>query len=596
MNDNANIGRMLSGKYEIIRELGVGGMGAVYEGHHQLINRRVAIKLLHAELAKDDVVVKRFQQEARAAAAIGSDHIVGIIDLVVTPEGEHFIVMEYLEGADLGSYILDEVPFPADWSCHVMIQVLLALEAAHKLGIVHRDLKPGNIFLAKKKGRDDFVKLVDFGIAKMIADEIGLTKGLTRSGTLLGTPSYMSPEQARGEKNITGATDIYSAGTILFCLLTGRLPFVGDSYTDVLFSILNLDCPIQALERPDIDPALAKAVLKAMAKEPANRFERARDFLTAILPFSPATLAVSDLHGSGLEPENDPSSIVHSLPEPPCGAARARANRGTVGIGSTDRSRVSPVSDSRTPVADMTVDFKNIAEPSELSVEGSEARPTAKRSDADGNTAPQGMRSSWKTFLPITVVACALVAGLLVWFGWNADPLPATVSVQPLTPDRGSPAPGPTATTQNGPQPTILEPSPARPSATSAENAVQIEIAAHPSFADIMFDGTSVGKGIASFSAQQDGKEHQVSVSADGFFDATRKVTLERDVALEFKLARRGVHIEGDDPGSAAKPRSTQAKPSKKPLSNESAEPSTEPGADKSSEKNPRRYIDDIPW
>ena len=174
MNSNPNIGRVLEGKYEIIRILGEGGMGEVYEARHRLIQRRLAIKLLREEYARDEEIVERFIREARASARIGHDHIVEITDMGVSESGELFIVMEYLEGKDLESLLDDEGALPARRACHIMIQVLSALEAAHGVGIVHRDLKPANIFLTTHMGAKDYAKIVDFGISKVRSNGIDI--------------------------------------------------------------------------------------------------------------------------------------------------------------------------------------------------------------------------------------------------------------------------------------------------------------------------------------------------------------------------------------------------------------------------------------
>ncbi|MCA9602619.1 MAG: serine/threonine protein kinase, partial [Myxococcales bacterium] len=192
------VGLVLGGKYRILRKLGAGGMGSVYEAEHELIGKRVAIKTLNAEFVKEPSVVERFRREARAATAAGNEHIIDVTDLGELPDGSPFLVMEFLEGQDFSGVLESEGALPAGRVARIVRQVCDALGAAHAQGIVHRDLKPENIFLVQRKGDRDFVKVLDFGISKMREAGEGVNKSLTQTGTALGTPHYMSPEQAQG--------------------------------------------------------------------------------------------------------------------------------------------------------------------------------------------------------------------------------------------------------------------------------------------------------------------------------------------------------------------------------------------------------------
>jgi serine/threonine-protein kinase len=314
MNEDPNIGRVLSGKYELTRLVGTGGMGAVYEAHHRLIARRLAVKLLHTEYASDESVVKRFRREATNTTAVGHHNIVEITDMGVTDDGELFIVMEFLEGKDLASILADEGNVSIGWACTIMSQVLSALQATHAAGIVHRDLKPANIFITQHPQQGPTVKLVDFGISKVRATEEGMTKGLTRTGELLGTPQYMSTEQARGETGITAATDIWAAGVILYEMLTGSLPFPGDGYMEILLRILSDETPDPRALREQLTPELAAAITKAMEKNPDTRHPSAADFLAAIRPYADQTAAAAttDVAATPAQPaanEGSPSQV-----------------------------------------------------------------------------------------------------------------------------------------------------------------------------------------------------------------------------------------------------------------------------------------------
>jgi len=215
---------MLQGRYRIIRPLGVGGMGAVYEAEHVKIEKRVVVKCLHPELARREIVVKRFHREALAAAQIGHENIIDVSDLGQLDDGSVFMVMEYLEGCDFAELIYREGPQPIGRVAHIMTQICEALAAAHEKGIVHRDLKPENIFITDRHKDSFFVKVIDFGISKFV-DAANLASGkLTKTGVLIGTPWYMSPEQIDGNLDIDHRTDIYALGVILYNALTGRHP------------------------------------------------------------------------------------------------------------------------------------------------------------------------------------------------------------------------------------------------------------------------------------------------------------------------------------------------------------------------------------
>jgi serine/threonine protein kinase len=276
-------GQVIDGKYRIERQLGVGGMGAVYEGENVRIHRKVAIKVLHAAVATKADIVQRFEREAQAAGRIGSKHIVEVLDLGNLPDGDRFMVMEYLDGESLGDRLKRVHRFaPADLA-PILVQVLEGLAAAHEAGIVHRDLKPDNIYLLKPKSPKDgeFVKILDFGVSKFSsADE---NMAMTNAGAVMGTPYYLSPEQARGG-TVDARSDVYAMGVVGYQLVAGVVPFHADNFNELLFKIAleNAKPLVQAV--PGIDPHFAAIVERAMAREPAQRFPSAgemRDVLSA---------------------------------------------------------------------------------------------------------------------------------------------------------------------------------------------------------------------------------------------------------------------------------------------------------------------------
>jgi serine/threonine protein kinase len=276
-------GDVIDGKYRIIRLIGEGGMGAVYEGENLRIHRRVAIKVLHSGVAENQDAVQRFEREAQAAGRIGSEHIVEVLDLGNLPDGDRFMVMEFMDGDSLSARIQSRGRLTARQTYPVARQILEALAAAHSAGIIHRDLKPDNVFLLKSRsGQVDFVKLLDFGISKFsqLSGESGFS--MTRTGSVMGTPYYMSPEQAKGAKGMDHRADLYAVGVILYECVTGRVPFNADTFNELLFKIV-LETP-QPVEQvvPDSDPEFNKLIQRGMAREPGHRYQTAREFQQAL--------------------------------------------------------------------------------------------------------------------------------------------------------------------------------------------------------------------------------------------------------------------------------------------------------------------------
>jgi serine/threonine protein kinase len=273
------LGRTLDEKYRLDERLGTGGMGTVYRATHLLIDRPVAIKLLNPRFVEDEAAQARFRREARAAGRLQHTNAVAVTDFGRTSDGFVYIVMELLEGRTLRDVLAREAPLDTARAVSVMLQISAAVAAAHEAGIIHRDLKPANIFIVQRKDAPPFVKVLDFGIAKLAADTIDDDdpKTLTAVGVMIGTPKYMSPEQCESGP-LTPASDVYSLGIILYEMLTGTTPFTGTSPLAIALK--------HSTEHPraprewvvTIPPALEEVVLRALQKNPEDRPQNAAEF------------------------------------------------------------------------------------------------------------------------------------------------------------------------------------------------------------------------------------------------------------------------------------------------------------------------------
>ncbi|MBO6934622.1 MAG: serine/threonine protein kinase [Deltaproteobacteria bacterium] len=348
--DDPKVGMVLQDRYRIVRKIGEGGMGAVYEGEHVLIKRRVAIKCLHSQFATNPEIVARFHREALAATSIGHQNIIEVTDMGRFDDGSVFMVLEFLHGRDWSDDIDDNGAQPLQKTLHILDQVCDALTAAHAKGIIHRDLKPENIYLIERGNDPDFVKVLDFGISKF-KDSSGGGKGMTQTGTTLGTPYYMAPEQAQGKKDIDNRADIYSLGVILFQALTGQYPFDDESYPMLVLKICTEPPPPLRLYRPDLPEELELLIAKLLAKDPSARFPDCESLKAALQQFraiedtpevaadapSTASMQSSLLTGAGQAPAQSgirpPATAMHdSAPDVPVVPARSTMPLIVIGV------------------------------------------------------------------------------------------------------------------------------------------------------------------------------------------------------------------------------------------------------------------------
>jgi serine/threonine-protein kinase len=277
-------GEVLAGKYRVERVIGSGGMGVVLAARHEGLNTLVAIKLLrHAALNHTDIV-GRFMREARAAVSLKSEHVARVYDVGTLEDGRPYIVMERLEGNDLGEICENRVLPPVPEAVDYVMQACEAIAEAHVAGIVHRDLKPKNLFLTRTVHGRPLVKVLDFGISKVQAQQPGEMQ-LTKTTEIIGSPSYMSPEQLRSARNVDHRTDIWALGIILYELLTGRVPFNAETVTElVLVVVTERYAPIRSI-RPDVPEGLEMVVARCLEKNPDHRFQSVVDLVAALEPF-----------------------------------------------------------------------------------------------------------------------------------------------------------------------------------------------------------------------------------------------------------------------------------------------------------------------
>lgn len=314
-------GDVIDGKYRVVRQLGEGGMGAVFEAEHIRIERRVAIKVMRAQIARDKDSVLRFEREARAAARIGSSRVADVLDLGELPGGDRFMVMEFLDGESLADRLDDRGRLGTREAVDLVVQLLEGLARVHAAGIIHRDLKPANVFLVKSETGADFVKVLDFGLCKMT--ESGGAALVNTDIDLLATPAYMSPEHLEsGPKRLDARSDLYGVGVILYRALAGRLPVAGANLLELLSNLrAGRTTPVRELVA-DLPDSLVAVVDKAIEWDPKARFQTASEFREALLACEDKLLGIENLLSDFLEVPRSvrPSARAESAPPRASGA------------------------------------------------------------------------------------------------------------------------------------------------------------------------------------------------------------------------------------------------------------------------------------
>ncbi len=536
MEDRA--GETLDGRYRLDSLLGEGGMGAVYTASHLVTGRKVAIKFLLAELADNTEAVGRFFREARAATAIKSEHICEVLDMRPPEEGTPYLVMEYLEGESLKEHIQRLGRVPMGEAVNIMVQVLEALHAAHKAGIVHRDIKPDNLFLVSREGKPPMVKLLDFGISKFNpTGDGGEDHSLTRTGTVLGTPYYMSPEQASGERTVGPISDLYAVGVMLYEVLTGGVPFDADSFSALVVKIV-CETPMHPCQRvPELPQAMGDLVMKAMAREQSVRFNTAAEFSEALRavamgqaisvdPVVPSGSSFDAVSFSGPSGMSGASGIVQTQIY---GDAGSQAS----GIGGV--SGASGVVGTQTPMA----------------MERSVDRPP-------------------KTWLfvgvgaVVTVLLIVGVGGAFLLPQFLEEPAPAPPVAPPLEqvaaavpgPAEVAPTP-PTPPTEVGTAP-VADAGAPTVAADAAPATVRVTFAITPSSASVFLDGREVDGGASgSVEIPADGASHALRATARGYVEQRQEFTADEDRRIAVTLVRARRAPSSTPPAGPVRPTKT---------------------------------------
>ena len=399
------LGKLLAGRFLLTEKLGQGGMGAVYKALQTKIDRTCAIKLLPPFIADTESAAARFKREAKLASRIDNPHAVTIYDFGEAEEGVLYLAMEYIIGKSLSRLIEQESPFEVNRAVRITLQIASALSAAHKLGIVHRDLKPDNIMLTRKEDDYDYVKVLDFGIAKTMSD-IG-ADNLTETGFVMGTPVYMSPEQVAGEK-LDSRSDIYSLALIVYEMLSGQIPFQGDNLQAIMIRRLTRD-PIRLRKAaPAVSDSIEREVMAGLARE--------RDARTGDVKYFASQLT-------------------------------AALRQGTQSLGAPDTDKVTEKSPARIAIHPPPSAF--VTDASTLLQNANTPNVEQQYTTNISQKVLRRGKLNWKRYLAVVIVLIAIVGGAIALIKKNkgASPQPAAVS------ESQTPSTSPAATDQNAAQP-----------------------------------------------------------------------------------------------------------------------------------------------
>ncbi len=416
------VGTIVAGKYRLDRILAQGGMGTVFGGQHEWTHRPVAVKLLNYEHARNPEIVKRFLQEARAAATLTHSNVVDVLDMGEDQDGTVYMVLELLEGRTLRAHLREAGRLELGELVEILGPVMDALAAAHRRGVVHRDLKPDNVFLTYDEDGRVIPKLLDFGIAKVRDGD----STATGTGVMIGTPQYMAPEQVRGDRDVGAPADVWSMGVLLYVALSGRMPFSGDAAATILAKVLTERPPPLRVVAPHVPPEVAGVVDRALSAAPEARFADMAEMAAALRRAvdAPPSFEASDAAAWS----EDPSTEVTQATPPPA---------------ALDPSELPMVNTVQLDVADLT------PEPSEVSLPQPKAAPASDASQAEPSSTPftWGTASEPSAQLPrrgglmwlalggIGVLSVAIGAGTVVLFTGGDEEPPARPLAAPRVAD-----------------------------------------------------------------------------------------------------------------------------------------------------------------
>jgi serine/threonine-protein kinase len=534
------------GNYRILAKIGTGGMGAVYLAEHPLIGKKVALKVIHRELAGNKEVVQRFFQEAKAVNKIGNEHIVEIHDFGITPQNDHFYIMEYLEGETLAGLLSKDRLLDVMRALHIGAQIANALAAAHAAGVIHRDLKPDNVMLTNRLGDPDFVKLLDFGLAKMFTAGGGSSAVKTAAGILLGTPQYMSPEACESRPNVDHRTDIYALGVLLFQMTTGALPFDGETMGEVLVKQVTQLPPPPRGYNAQIPPSVEQILLRCLMKSPDQRFPTMNALREALLdperylgnrpPIAPAR---SIRPG---EAPADAKTVMHFAAEQQKTRMLDGAGGGVAAAGLPLPAPQKTMLDTggAPPVPAKTMIASDFAPspPPEL------AKPTAPKTNTMRIATPLGYTSRPPRKLWPIVLVLGLLLGLgggafaVAWFGRTPDDhgAAAAVDAHPTTPiAAGSDTPH--TVTPPRPPP-VAPPADARRPVAPGPALANVEIDSEPPGADVTVDKKLVGKTPAKLELPVSDLPVAFELHLPGYRKKTKQVIVSGNSVVDVPLER----------------------------------------------------------
>ena len=542
-NITLEIGSIVADKFRIERVLAEGGMGLVVAATHIQLEQTVALKFFRGDLRSSGEPLLRFMREAKAAAQIKSEYVARVLDVGVTDDGTPYMVMEYLEGEGLEK-VVARGPLPIRNAVEYAIQACEGLAEAHARGIVHRDIKPSNLFLTERSPGWRTIKILDFGISKVsLAQASNITTNLN---LVMGTPCYMSPEQFQSAAGVDQSTDIWSLGSTLFEMLTGRPPFdPGLPLLALAESIVKREPPSLRELRPEVPPELVEAIARAMAKDRERRFPSAAGLAIALLPFAPGRAGATAERAAAITPARGLRELdqqqLETLPPLGEGVAPAKENNDAKGLW-TPFGFASATPLSRENMGPPPPAASIAAPPGEASSLITGGVPVAAlvpldRESADAPEAPGPWqpKTSW-VVLTATLLVCAV----------------AVLAVLRSTPSSHTPAS--TLTISQAPAPVAAAPGVSGSGSGSSELFVQVT----PPTAQIMIDGALVAGN--PFRGRFPGGIHQIQAFAPGYEPKLQQASLATDVVVELSLDRR---TRGGPPTTAgrAAPPAAQARP-----------------------------------